>query len=182
MKVLTSCRRPHQHRGTLAPVLQAPLPLLEDDGHSATPSQPCLARITIAPIYIQAPHLYGRLYLQGRTFILDDIHAAMSEFLRATHWDELIRSKPLAAALGLFSHYVLNNGEWDNSSHLVLSSWVLTFAGLVAFEYAADPRVTSILGALQVAGTAAAVYLGTLIASILVYRAFFHRLRKVRAP
>ncbi|KAF2122461.1 cytochrome P450 [Lophiotrema nucula] len=106
----------------------------------------------------------------------------MANILSTTAWDELIRSKPLAAGLGLFSHFVFGRGEWDHSTHLLLLAWMATFATLTVVEYTVDARVQSVFQALQVAGTAAATYLATLATSILIYRAFFHRLRKFPGP
>ncbi|KAF2685629.1 cytochrome P450 [Lentithecium fluviatile CBS 122367] len=102
----------------------------------------------------------------------------MADFLRSTRWDQLMHNEPLAVALGLLSHYALNNGEWDHSSHLFVVFSPLVFCALVVTEYALDPQVMSVVAALQVTATIVAVYLGTLISSILIYRAFFHRLRK----
>jgi hypothetical protein len=93
---------------------------------------------------------------------------------------DLLRSKVAAAALGLLTHVITNNGEWDHHTHLLVPGGSLLFVALVAFEYAADPRVFSFFQACQLVGTAAAVYLGTLTASIVIYRTYFHRLRKVQ--
>ncbi|KAF1956545.1 cytochrome P450 [Byssothecium circinans] len=90
-------------------------------------------------------------------------------------------SKPLAAALGLLSHAVLNQGEWDGMAHLLLFSPV-PFSTLVAAEYLLDSRATSLVAALKLASATTAVYLATLVASILIYRGFFHRLRKFPSP
>ncbi|KAJ4348230.1 uncharacterized protein N0V89_009602 [Didymosphaeria variabile] len=92
---------------------------------------------------------------------------------------DLFRSKAVAAALGLLTHFVANSGEWDHHAHLLVSGGPLLFGALVAFEYVADPLVGSYSQAFQVVATAAAVYLGTLTASIIIYRAYFHRLGKV---
>ena len=92
---------------------------------------------------------------------------------------ELLHSRRLAAALGLLSHYALNNGEWDQSSHLLATVPPVVFCILALVGYLVDPQIDSIATALQVTLVTAAVYLGTLISSILVYRAFFHRLRDV---
>lgn len=104
----------------------------------------------------------------------------MTNFIQATPWHELIRNKPFAVFLGLFSHFVLNNGEWEHVTHLVLSFWIFAFAAITGAEYALDPHVSSAFQALQVSATAGAVYFGTLATSVIIYRAVFHRLRKVR--
>jgi hypothetical protein len=103
----------------------------------------------------------------------------MAELFRSTQWQALIHSKPLAAGLGLVSHFVLNNGEWDHTAHLVAVFWIVAFSALGTVSYILDPSVQSIIGALRIVSTAAAVYFGSLVTSILIYRAFFHRLRKV---
>jgi len=91
----------------------------------------------------------------------------------------IIRSKTLAGGLGLFTHFLMNHGEWEQRSHIIIPAGPILFGALVATVYLIDPRVGSIFAALKVAATAAAYYLGTLTASILIYRAFFHRLRQV---
>jgi hypothetical protein len=95
-------------------------------------------------------------------------------------WVALIHSGRLAVTLGLATHLFLCNGEWDYSSHKLLYAWLAAFGGVVTLEYLHDPDVTSIVKATQAAGVASLVYFGSLIASIAIYRAFFHRLRKVR--
>lgn len=93
---------------------------------------------------------------------------------------DLLRSKTVAAALGLFTHFIANNGEWDHHVHLLVPSGSLFFGALLAFEYVVDPRVSSLFQAFQVVATATAVHLATLTTSVVVYRAFFHRLKKVQ--
>ncbi|KAF2444061.1 cytochrome P450 [Karstenula rhodostoma CBS 690.94] len=95
---------------------------------------------------------------------------------------DLLRSKTVAAALGLFTHFITNSGECDHHVHLLVPGGTLLFEALVALEYVADPRVFSLFQAFQVVATAATVYLGTLTASIVIYRAQFHRLRKFPGP
>ena len=92
---------------------------------------------------------------------------------------DLLRSKTVAAALGLFTHFITNNGEWDHHMHLVVPGGYLAFGALLAFEYVVDARVSSLFQAFRVVATATAVYLATLTTSVVVYRAFFHRLQKV---
>lgn len=94
---------------------------------------------------------------------------------------DLLRSKTVAAALGLFTHFITNSGEWDHHVHLLVPGGSLLFGALVAFESMADPRATSLFQAFQIVATATAVYLATLMTSVVIYRAYFHRLRKVQA-
>ncbi|KAF2714110.1 cytochrome P450 [Pleomassaria siparia CBS 279.74] len=106
----------------------------------------------------------------------------MAHFPQSTQWETSAHSKLLSASLGLLSHLVLNSGEWDHSSHLVASFWIITFGAFGVAEYTLDPNVNSVLGALMTTSVAAAVYFGALLISILIYRAFFHRLRKFPGP
>jgi hypothetical protein len=116
-----------------------------------------------------------------RLYAFDQIEPnfKMTSFLRSTPWHELIRSRPLVAGLGLFTHYILNNGEWEHKSHLIASGWIVAFIITTTYEWIFDPQVISIFQAFQVSGTAAGIYMGTLLTSLLIYRAFFHRLKRV---
>ena len=96
------------------------------------------------------------------------------------HMAQLARSKPAAALLALATHYVLHNGEWDNSFHVFLGIWTVGFTGLAVSQYAYDPRLHGIIAAAKISAAFAAVYFGVLMASIFIHRAFFHRLRNVR--
>lgn len=91
----------------------------------------------------------------------------------------LVHSKTAAAAFGLLTHFIANRGEWDHHIYLLIPGGAFLFGALVAFEYLDDPRVGSLPHAFHIVGVMAAVYLATLATSIVVYRAYFHRLRKV---
>lgn len=93
----------------------------------------------------------------------------------------LLRSKSLIALLALFTHYILNIGEWDNKFHLVLITWATAFGGAVTIEYAADPEVNSVGAAVRISMMLAVTYFSVLLTSMLLHRGFFHRLRKVRS-
>jgi hypothetical protein len=93
---------------------------------------------------------------------------------------QLARSKPIIALIALATHYVLHNGEWDNTFHIFLGIWTVAFSGLAVTEYTYDPRVNSVIAATKVSATAATVYFTFLTTSVLLHRAFFHRLRNVR--
>lgn len=101
----------------------------------------------------------------------------MAQFIRPV---ELAHNKPFFAAIALVTHYILHNGEWDNSFHIFLGLWTLAFGGVATAEYLYDARVKTIGAVISVTAGMAAVYFGTLITSILLHRGFFHRLRRVR--
>jgi hypothetical protein len=82
------------------------------------------------------------------------------------HLVQLARSKPVAVLLALVSHYVLHNGEWDNSFHIILGICTIAFTGLVVSEYAYDAQAHGILAATKVTAASAAIYLTVLTTSI----------------
>ncbi|KAH6637784.1 cytochrome P450 [Boeremia exigua] len=95
---------------------------------------------------------------------------------------EIAHSPPVLAFLALFTHLVLHRNEWDNHINLFIYAWLLGFGGIATAEYVLDPRANSIGAVVKVTATAAATYFGVLITSILIYRGFFHRLRKIPGP
>lgn len=103
----------------------------------------------------------------------------MAQFIRPV---ELAHNKPFFAAIALVTHYILHNGEWDNSFHIFLGLWTLAFGGVATAEYLYDARVKTIGAVISVTAGMAAVYFGTLITSILLHRGFFHRLRRIPGP
>ncbi|KAF2869050.1 cytochrome P450 [Massariosphaeria phaeospora] len=106
----------------------------------------------------------------------------MAEFLRTTDLDELIRSNYFVALLGLISHYVLNHGEWDKWTHILLPSWVLAFGALAVVEYFFNPYMQSLFQVVRITSGIAIVYFGSLLTSMLVYRGMFHPLGKFPGP
>lgn len=92
---------------------------------------------------------------------------------------DLAHSKPAVAVLALASHYVLANGEWDNTFHLILGTWVLAFTGLTMADYLYGSQAHTLGDALKTSTAAALVYFAVFFASILLHRGFFHRLRNV---
>lgn len=85
---------------------------------------------------------------------------------------------PLAAASGVLAHLaVFRSGEWDEASPAVVRFYASVFAALsmLSLYTHSDVSIPVLLrlGSYHVAG---------LFASILVYRAFFHRLRKFPGP
>ncbi|KAF2851298.1 cytochrome P450 [Plenodomus tracheiphilus IPT5] len=102
--------------------------------------------------------------------------------VRAAQVLALATSKPVAAGLALATHAILHQGEWDNEFHLVLRAWTLALGGLATAEYIYDPHVSSIGTAIRITSVTAAVYMSVFITSILIHRAFFHRLRHIPGP
>ena len=94
----------------------------------------------------------------------------------------LAHSKALIATLALATHYALHRSDWDNTFHTVIGIWAVAFGGIAIFEYVADGRTESLGVAVQLAARTATFYFAILIASILLHRGFFHRLRKASAP
>lgn len=91
----------------------------------------------------------------------------------------MVRSAPVLALLGLLTHFILRRGEWDTCFHKTLGIWLISFGGIATTEYLRDGQNRSIANAVKVTTVAASIYFGTLITSILIYRGFFHRLRRV---
>ncbi|KAI8939307.1 hypothetical protein NX059_003097 [Plenodomus lindquistii] len=102
--------------------------------------------------------------------------------VHATQVLALATSKPIVVGLALASHAILNEGEWDNAFHYVLAIWTLAAGGLATAEYICNPQVNSIGAAVSITAVTAAVYMSVLITSILIHRAFFHRLRHIPGP
>ena len=92
---------------------------------------------------------------------------------------ELAQSKPVIALLALATHYILHQGEWDVTFHVVLGTWTAAFSGLAVAEYAYSLQTNTIGAAVKVMTTSTVLYFSVLAASILLHRGFFHRLRKV---
>ncbi|KAH8724657.1 cytochrome P450 [Phaeosphaeriaceae sp. PMI808] len=93
-----------------------------------------------------------------------------------------VQIAPIFVLLALATHYILHNGEWDNTFHVILAIWTVAFSGLAVTEYMYDPRVNSVNAVLRITATAASLYFGVLTTSILLHRGFFHRLRKIPSP
>ena len=96
-----------------------------------------------------------------------------------SHNAQLVQSKPLIASLALITHYILHSDEWDNSIPTFFGIWTVAFGSIATIEYVADPRTQTVGSAIYSSGAVAATYFSTFIASILLHRVFFHRLRKV---
>lgn len=101
----------------------------------------------------------------------------MSSTFRAL--GDLLQSKPVIVYLALVTHYLLHIFDFTIAFYLVLRGWALAFAGLAAIIYTTGQHAGSIAATVQITATVASVYFSVLTASILIYRGFFHRLRKV---
>lgn len=122
---------------------------------------------------LEIPRPIGNLLIHFTRRISNQNEPALISF----SMDALLRSKPVAVGLGLLTHLITNSGEWEHRAHILIPGGALLFGALVAYESVADPRVVSSLEAFKVVATVAAVYLGTLTASIVIYRTFFHRFK-----
>ncbi|KAL6707396.1 hypothetical protein ACN47E_004175 [Coniothyrium glycines] len=103
----------------------------------------------------------------------------MTDFLYPT---DIARGAPFLALLGLATHYVLQKGEWDNSGHIVLGIWLASFGGIAASVHLYDTQTKTIGNTIRVTAVAGLIYFGTLTTSILIYRGFFHRTRRIPGP
>lgn len=95
-----------------------------------------------------------------------------------TTWVELSSSKTCAAGLGLATHLILKNGDWDHTAHKILYAWGVGIVAISTVGYTFDHNIASMGHAIQVYSSIVAVYFGVLLTSILIYRAFFHRLNR----
>jgi hypothetical protein len=93
-------------------------------------------------------------------------------------WDEMITNKSLAIALGLGTHLYLAQGEPDYQMYLWVVFYILNFFSL-SYLLVSTESVPTTLQAVGHVGSAYITYFATLYASMVIYRAFFHRLREV---
>ena len=92
---------------------------------------------------------------------------------------DLHSSKPLAAGFGLLSHYIFANYELDVYFHIIIQIWTAAWVAITSALYLKGSNIHSISDALVASTSTAAVYFGTILLSMTIYRAFFHRLRRV---
>jgi uncharacterized membrane protein len=102
--------------------------------------------------------------------------------MRAVLFVELAHIRPFIALLAIATHYILHNGEWDNSLDVFFGIWMVAFISLIAMVYGCDPKASTIGAAVWAATSIAALYFSVLTISILLHRGFFHRLRTVSNP
>ena len=90
-----------------------------------------------------------------------------------------VSNKTLIALIALITHYIVHRGEWDNAFHIVIGIWVILFGSVACFEYIAATSTRNVSIAIQLAARTASLYFAILVASILLHRGLYHRLRKV---
>jgi hypothetical protein len=100
---------------------------------------------------------------------------------QAQQWNEIVASKSLPVVLALSTHYVLSHGEPDYQMYLYLIFWGFSYLSLSYFLVASG-SVATMSDALSNTFSLYMTYFVTLLTSIIVYRAFFHRLRKFPGP
>ena len=91
----------------------------------------------------------------------------------------ILHSKIVPVGLGILTHLATNHREWDHYGHIIFPGGCALLIALAVIEYVAGPCAKSILQAAEAVGTAAIGYFATLLTSVAIYRAWFHRLRKV---
>jgi cytochrome P450 len=99
-----------------------------------------------------------------------------------SHIVDLLGSKPLAGALGLMSHYLFSSTEPDCYFYIIIPAWTQAWFLATVALYTMGSQVHSLAGALATSTSFAAVYFGTILLSMTIYRAFFHRLRSFPGP
>jgi hypothetical protein len=105
--------------------------------------------------------------------------AAQSHQLLHFSLRDIYHNREALVALGVITHQIISSFESDNSFHLILPAWAIFWTGAAIAEIMSGPS-QSALEALTTIALSAATYFGALFSSILLYRAFFHRLRKAR--
>lgn len=100
----------------------------------------------------------------------------------ATPLTFMIHCQYFAVGTGLITHLILNHGEWDHTTHILLSCWLIGFLTITGITTFLGPTPVSPSDAFHICTVLALTYFTTLLCSILIYRAFFHRLRKVCSP
>jgi cytochrome P450 family 628 len=86
-----------------------------------------------------------------------------------------------AVVAGVLSHLlVFIHGEWDQFAHLVALAGILVDTALFLYFWFVEKL--SWKASLRLVGLESASYAAGLFGSIIVYRAFFHRLRKFPGP
>ncbi|KIW05638.1 uncharacterized protein PV09_03509 [Verruconis gallopava] len=100
---------------------------------------------------------------------------------KAQNWDMVVSSKSLPIVLGLSTHLFLAHGEPDYQFHIFIMFWFFVY---ISFSYllVASGSMATLSQALSATASFYAIYFGTLFTSIVIYRAFFHRLRKYPGP
>ena len=95
------------------------------------------------------------------------------------HYVDFFGSKPLAAGVGLLTHFLFASYELDAKFYLILPAWFASWVTATVALYTSGSHVYTPSEAVAISSTSFAVYFGTLFLSVVIYRAFFHRLRSV---
>lgn len=101
--------------------------------------------------------------------------------LKSQQWDKVVDSKSLPIILALSTHAVLAQGEPDYQAYLYVTGWFFVYISIGSLLLAAG-NVDTLSQALSLAWQPFKLYFGTLLTSIVIYRAFFHRLRHYPGP
>ncbi|KAF2732787.1 cytochrome P450 [Polyplosphaeria fusca] len=101
--------------------------------------------------------------------------------LFSMQWTDFMHNKQIWIALGVITHQIISSYESDHTFHIILPAWALFWTSSGVVEYTTGPS-QSALEVLSTVGSSAALYFGALISSILIYRAFFHRLCQFPGP
>ncbi len=114
---------------------------------------------------------------------MDTVAASSRHLLAALEsgdWEGLVTNRTLSVILGLTTHLFLSQGEPDNQIYLGIIFLVANFWVLVLLLASTGSAATTTIAILDVCA-AYSTFLATLVASTIIYRAFFHRLRNVRS-
>jgi hypothetical protein len=103
------------------------------------------------------------------------------------HWvfqgafgDDLVLAAGTAACLGVLFHLAIHNIEFEQYMFHFIVSFVVSFFAL--FYAASQFNDNTIIGALTYASLSATSFILALLASIAVYRLFFHRCHRFPGP
>jgi hypothetical protein len=109
-----------------------------------------------------------------------ELHGLVTAF-KAQEWDKVVDSKSLPIVLALSTHAYLAQGEPDYKAYLYITGWFFTFVSLSSLLFASG-NVSTLSQAFSQTWGAFQIYFGTLLTSIVIYRAWFHRLRGYPGP
>jgi hypothetical protein len=105
----------------------------------------------------------------------------LTNAFKAQEWDKVVDSKSLPIILGLSTHFVFAQGEPDYQAYLYVTGWFFSYLSLSYLLFATGSVPTLSIAFSDVFGLFK-IYFGTILTSIIIYRAFFHRLRHYPGP